>query len=293
MSGIDQRTLSLSASRDWCCALARRTAGNFYYSFLALPAAKRADMCVLYAFMRVSDDLGDEPGQTPEQRAVALRDWREMLQLALHHDTADHPVFPALMDVIRRYAIPAEYFSAVIDGIEMDLQPVEFSTFAELQRYCYHVAGVVGLCCIHIWGFHDERAKASAIDCGLAFQLTNILRDLGEDSDLGRLYLPTEDLQRFGYTREDIAGRVRDERFQALMEFETRRAWDYYARAERLYGYLDVEGQPILRAMMKIYGGLLARIERLDYDVYTRRISLPRWRKLWIAFQAFTRGAQG
>ena len=189
--------------------------------------------------------------------------------------------------MVARHRIPHEYLFAVIDGVELDLHPVEVATFEELERYCYHVAGAVGLCCIHVWGFRDDPAvKQLAIDCGLALQLTNILRDLAEDADRGRVYLPREDLDRFGYSADDLHRRVKDQPFRDLMRFEVDRAKTYYASGERLFDYLEPPGKPILRAMLDIYGGLLREIERRDFDVFSQRVSLPKWKKLWYAGRA-------
>jgi len=196
---------------------------------------------------------------------------------------------PALADVVRTHRIPHECLFAVIEGVQTDLEPVDFATFEELTGYCYKVAGAVGICCIHIWGFHDERAIQRAVDCGIAFQLTNILRDLREDVDMGRVYLPREDLERFGYTAEDIARQRRDDRFNKLMRFEIERARTFYTRAAELFEYLDPSARPVYSAMLGIYGGLLEEIERRGYDVYSRRVHLSRWRKLLIALGAVAR----
>ncbi len=171
----------------------------------------------------------------------------------------------------------------------MDLGTVEFETFTELSEYCYHVAGVVGLCCIQIWGYHDDRAREAAIDCGLALQLTNILRDIKEDARMDRVYLPREDLQRFEYSLDDIQAECRDQRFQSLMQFEVNRARDYYTRGSRLFEYLNPVGQPILDAMLRIYRGLLDEIERRDYDIYSSRTRLSASRKIAIAGSAVLR----
>lgn len=286
-------SLSLEESFAHCRRLARRTGRNFWFSFLALPREQYQAMCALYAFMRVCDDLGDDPASTPDQRAEDLKRWRQSLENALAGTSFEHPVLPALSKIVEQYRIPQEYLYTVIDGVRMDLQPARYATFAELSDYCYHVAGAVGLCCIHIWGFRDERALQPAIDCGLAFQLTNILRDLGEDAAMGRIYLPAEDLERFGYTAEELSAHHINERFHALMRFEVERARTYYGRARELFDYLEPPGRPILDAMLKIYGGLLARIERQDYDVFTRRISLPAWQKVLILGGSIVRPPKG
>lgn len=276
----------LAASFHHCRRLTQRTAGNFYYSFLTLPSEVRRDMCALYAFMRVSDDLGDDDSVPLEQRRTNLATWRESVAQTLSSGHSNHAVLPALVDVVERRAIPRELLSDVIDGIEMDLAPVAFETFAQLERYCYHVAGAVGLCCIHVWGFEGRAARQQAIECGLAFQLTNILRDLAEDAARGRTYLPREDLDRFGYTPADLAASVNDERFVRLMAFEVERAKASYERSKPLSTSINPVGRPVLAAMRRIYGGLLQEIERRNYDVFTRRVALPRWKKLAIAATA-------
>ena len=270
--------LSLDDSYRHCQRLAKRTAGNFYYSFLTLPRDRFRAMCALYAFMRVTDDLGDSD-QPMEARTAGLAEWRGELTRVLDGAVADHPVLPAMVDVVRRHGIPRHNLFDVITGVEMDLGPVAIQTYDELRRYCHHVAGAVGLACIHVWGFHDDRAIAAAEECGLAFQLTNILRDLREDVLRGRIYLPREDLDRFGYSADDLARGVADDRFRNLMQFEVARAREHYAAARSLFDYLDAPGQPILDAMLQIYGGLLDEIERSGYDVFSRRVSLSRYRK--------------
>ncbi len=282
-------TTPLAESFAWCKALTKRTAGNFYFSFLTLPADQLRDMCALYAFMRVTDDLGDELAQPIEGRQSALRNWCAELLAALSGAPGEHPLIPALVDLAKRKQIPPEYLTAVIRGVEMDLNPKGFETFEELSPYCYHVAGAVGLCCIHVWGFEGEAALPLAVDCGTAFQLTNILRDLGEDAVMGRVYLPREDLKRFDYQPADIEAHLRDERFRELMAFEVARAREYYARAQELFPLLKPPGKPIYAAMLRIYGGLLDEIERRDYDVYSERIRLPRWWKLWVSLDAVIR----
>jgi 15-cis-phytoene synthase len=226
----------------YCQDLARRTGTNFYYSFLALPRVQRRAMCAVYAFMRVTDDLGDS-AEPAEVREKQLADWRAALHGAINAGTSDDPVLAAVADVLRHYRIPAQYLDDVVTGVEMDLQPASFETFEQLETYCYHVAGAVGLTCIHLWGFHDDRAIAAAIDCGTAFQLTNILRDLREDLAVGRCYLPSEDLARFQISRESIGPQPGcDDRFRDLMQFEIARAREYYARAQALHEYLDPPG---------------------------------------------------
>lgn len=289
-----------------CERLTKRTAGNFYYSFCGLPAPQFRAMCALYAFMRVTDDWGDEAGRELSQRVANLETWERSLTDVLRPNWTDsetaswsepaRTVLPALRDVVQRFGIPHEHLFAVVCGVRSDLEfenssgapnaRVRFQTFDQLADYCYLVAGAVGLCCIHIWGFHGTDAEQQAIDCGTAFQLTNILRDVGEDAAAGRVYLPAEDLQRFGVTVEDLVARRGDDRFRALMAFEAERAKGFYASAEQLLPNLAPHGRPILKAMLQLYGGLLGEIEKRRFDVFSQHISLPRWRKLWIAADA-------
>lgn len=271
-------------SYAYCQTLARRTGRNFYFSFLTLPRRLFRDMCVLYAFMRHTDDLGDSEDRTLPERSHALADWRLALNAALAGEPAQGRILPALADVAARHGIPAAYLHDVISGVESDLAPREFRSFADLSHYCYHVAGAVGLCCIYIWGFQDEQARARAIDCGLAFQLTNILRDLGEDARMGRIYLPQEELDRFGYSQADLRSGVQDDRFRALMQFQIARAREYYASGAQLHDLINPAGRPVLSAMFHIYSALLAKIEARNYDVFSRRIRVSSPRKLAIAW---------
>lgn len=275
-------TPTLADSYAYCQTLARTTGRNFYFSFLTLPRPMFRDMCVLYAFMRHTDDLGDDPDRPVPERRQRLQEWRGEVDAAFQ-SAQRGPILPALADVAQRRGIPHEYLREVIAGVESDLTPRRFETFAELERYCYQVAGAVGLCCIHVWGFRDPAATNKAIDCGTAFQLTNILRDLAEDARSGRVYLPLEELERFDYSVSDLVAGVRDARFEQLMQFQVARARDYYARGAALHQSLSRPGRSVLSAMLRIYGSLLREIERRDFDVFTRRIRISTPRKLAIA----------
>jgi phytoene synthase len=279
--------VTLSSSYAWCEKLARRQAGNFYHAFRLLPAAQRRAMCALYAFMRVADDLTDGPEAIADKR-MALADWRQQLDEALV-GYYQHPLHPAFHHTIKQYTIPRRYLDDVLDGVGMDLDTDRYETFTDLYRYCYRVASAVGLACIHIWGFRGERAREHAEAAGIALQLTNILRDLGEDAARGRDYLPIEDLARFGYRIEDLQRNRRDEHFRALMEFEVARARHYYEAAEPLVDLLGPAGQAVFLVMLRTYRGLLEAIERRDYDVFSSRVRLSRWRKLWLAAQVLPR----
>lgn len=279
----------IEQSRIWCREIARRAAKNFYYSFLALSGEKFHGMCALYAFMRVTDDLGDDPLRTPEERKSALKQWREELNLLGKVRNLTHPAWPAVWDMQARFGISKSHLETVIDGVESDLHPVEMRTFADLEQYCYRVAGVVGFSCLRIWGTNDPQADELAVDCGLAFQLTNILRDLKEDLDLGRVYLPTEDFQRFGYSPAELAEGKRSENFRELMAFETGRTRKYYTSAESLEQYLTDDAKPVLRTMLRIYRGILEEIARRDYDVFSGRVRLSTWAKSQIVMSELVR----
>jgi phytoene synthase len=277
-------TASLASSYRYCEALTRREAGNFYPAFRILPAVQRRSMCALYAFMRIADDISDEPAAI-EQKREQLGAWREALRQALAGNYG-HRALPALHDAVTRHGIPTTYLEAVIDGVEMDLAPVAYPTFADLREYCYRVASAVGLACIHVWGFEGNSALQPAEDAGIAFQLTNILRDLGEDAARGRIYLPGEDLARFGYDVDRLRAGKRDDAFRSLMRFEVQRAHGFYESAESLPPLLSPEGRAVFQMMARTYRGLLEEIERRDYDVFNGRVRVSRWRKLWFALGA-------
>jgi phytoene synthase len=276
--------VALSDSYAYCEQLARHEAGNFYHAFKLLPAAQRRGMCALYSFLRVSDDLADAPGHE-NAKAVTLRAWRGAFERALsgHYSHALHAAFH---DTVCRYAIPRQYLEDVLDGVEMDLVNHSYATFPDLYDYCYRVASAVGLACIHIWGFSDGRAKPLAERAGIAFQLTNILRDLREDSARGRVYLPQEDLRQFDYTLEQLRACERNDHFRELMRFEVQRARQYYACARPLSGLLSRPGRAVFQVMLGTYQSLLDVIEARDYDVFAGRATLSRWRKFSLAARA-------
>ncbi len=279
----------LKASYRWARECTQASRSNFYYSLLALPRPLFRDMCALYAFMRVSDDLGDDSRLSLAERSSSLAQWRVDVDQALDGSDFRHPVLPALADVVARHQIPRESLFAVIDGVQMDLEAVGFESFADLSDYCYRVAGAVGLCCVHIWGFESDQALPLAVDCGRAFQLTNILRDVAEDARMQRCYLPREDLRKFGLTEADLRTNQCDPRFRDLMAFEAARARTDFARARRLIPLCHPPGRPILDAMIRTYAALLDAIEARDYDVFSRRIELGHWKKLAIASAAVLR----
>jgi 15-cis-phytoene synthase len=274
----------LQRSYDWCAQEARRAASNFYYAFYLLPRAKRRSMYALYTFLRHADDLS-ENSEPVGQRQQSLAELRSSLNRSLSGQF-DGPMFAALADTVSRHAIPAEYLFAAIDGVEMDLSHQGFETFNDLETYCYRVASVVGLSCIHVWGFDSARALEPAKQCGLAFQLTNILRDLREDAEHGRVYLPREDLRRFDYTEQDLKSRVCDQRFEALMQFQIARAERLYDSASSLAAHLYWDGRRILHCMLATYRALLEQIKQCRVDVFRRRVRVNGWQKSCIAVRS-------
>jgi phytoene synthase len=273
---------AVEQSYRYCRQVARSRAKNFYYSFLLLSAQQRKAMCAIYAFMRYCDDLSDEPGAT----RGAIDRWRAEMEDALEGRFSGHSVWPAFHHTVRRFGIPHQYFREMIDGVASDLEPHRFQTFEQLYRYCYQVASVVGLTVIHIFGFDTRSALPLAEKCGVAFQLTNILRDIREDAGNGRVYLPIEDLERFGVTEEDLRAGNRSEAFLQLMRFEAARAREYYSESTPLLDLIHPRSRPSLWALVSIYSGLLDRIERTNYDVFTRRVRLSSLEKSWILVRA-------
>jgi phytoene synthase len=283
MSGL------LAASYRFCQDVSRREAKNFYYSFLLLPPERRRAMCALYAYMRRTDDLADEPGEAGA-KARTLDRWAAAVDDAIAGRAAspEWPELPALADTVNRHAIPPQHLREVLDGVRLDLTPRSIATFDELYGYCYLVASAVGLCCIRIWGYRSDSGEAErrAEACGIALQLTNILRDVREDALNGRVYLPAEDLDRFGVRPEDLTRDAPVEPLRRLLAFEAERAGGYYREARPLVGLVEPAGRPVLRTITGIYGRLLDEIIRRDFDVLSRRVRLPAWTKAAIAVRA-------
>lgn len=285
--------LPLEDSYHYCVRLTRSRARNFYYSFLVLPRKKRESLCAIYAFMRVCDDITDAPailetqGGEVQKKQEELQAWRKELSSALEGSQPSHPLWPAFIDTLQRYQIPPHYFYLLIDGTAMDLVVKRYQTFEDLYRYCYLVAGVVGLVTIHILGFDDPSALGYAEACGIAFQLTNILRDLREDAEMGRIYLPQEDLDCFGYSEGELKSSVINLAFLRLMAFEVNRAKEYYYKGKQLIPHIHPDSRPALSALIGIYEGLLDKIVKVNYDVFHHQVRLSALQKLAIAGKAW------
>ncbi len=271
----------LDDSYRYALRLTRAAARNFAYSFWFLTPERRRSIAAVYAYSRRLDDCVDSAVDGSVDPRIA---WQDLERLrALLTGGEDDPLAPALKDTIRRFTIPLEPFHDLIAGMEMDLEQRRYATFEDLRAYCYHAASTVGLICIEIFGNDGPGTHAPAIDLGIAMQLTNVLRDVPEDLRRGRIYLPGEDLERFGYPEEDLGRQVVNERFRELMAFEVGRARQYFRRAEGLLPHLSPESRRCPALLAEFYQAILDRIERAGYDVFRRRPRLSVIQKLSIA----------
>ena len=275
-----------------CREIARSEAKNFYYAFVALPEPRRNAICAIYAFMRQADDLADDESFSRQERRTRLDAWLADWRGVCQGGDSSHPVFLAVRDSVERFNIPLNLLDELVAGVAMDLDraandvPDTYATFADLYRYCYLVASVVGLVCISIFGYTDPRAEKLAEETGIAFQLTNILRDVAEDASRNRVYLPLEDLATHGVSLEALlhraAGAPPTDNERALLAATAQRAENFYQSAQQLLPLIDRESRPALWVLVSIYHALLKRIERAEYDVFSTRASVPMPRKLGI-----------
>ncbi len=283
--------LSVEASYAHARDITRAQARNFYYTFWFLPPERRRSIFAVYAFSRRADDAVDaveETGASPQEARAGLSRLRSLLDASSPDAAAAaDPLAPALRDTIARFSIPRQPFEELLAGMEMDLTRTSYERFEDLRLYCYRAASVVGLICIEIFGYTDPRAHEPAVDLGIAMQLVNVLRDVAEDLGRGRVYLPQEDMRRFGYTRADLERGVADDRFRGLMRLEVERARDHFRRAEALYPLILPESRYCPLLLQRFYTRILDRIERQGYDVLGRRPSLPLHEKLAIAGKAW------
>jgi phytoene synthase len=271
-----------------CRGVARRAAKNFYFSFLVLPKEKRDAICAVYAFMRHADDITDDASLPYEERRQKLAQWLQSSQEVFSGTISDDPVLYALADAQRRFNIPVDLFDQLVSGTAMDLEPEsysQFQTFDHLYRYCYYVASVVGLVCIRIFGYRDAKAELLAERLGIAFQLTNVIRDVKEDAALGRVYIPQEDLARFNV--EIKSGGPAPAHSPELLEFEAQRAREFYSAAAELLPLIDADSRPALWALVTIYRQLLDKIAERGYDVFSKRVTLSLSEKLSVLAKAW------
>jgi phytoene synthase len=273
-------SLSIADAQAYCTALTKKSGSNFYYSFLFLPRKQRAAMYTVYAFCKEADNAVDEPpaGSNPQEE---LQRWRNELEAA-YHGTPTFPVTISLANHVRQLAIPQAYFDELIKGVEMDLTASRYASFQDLSVYCYRVASVVGL----IFGPTSARAQDYAVALGMAFQLTNILRDIGTDAAQGRIYLPEEDLKKFGCTDQAILQRQESEELRKLLHSETARAHEYYAKAQAAFDALPAQDQRALTVseiMRAVYFRLLKKIEKPGHQIFGQRARLSTSHRLAVA----------
>ena len=289
----------LAVAYSVCRGITRSQAKNFYYGFLVLPKRKRQALCAVYAFMRRCDDIADDPGLSARDRRQRLDTWVNAFHAAQAGFPTDDPILLAVTDAQRRFHIPLGLLDALAFGTAMDVEensdqssparPIQYGSFQDLERYCYNVASVVGLVCIRIFGYTDPAAEPLAEKCGLAFQLTNIIRDVKEDAALGRVYLPEEDLARFGISSTELANAPDPARIRPLLELQAERARECYGAGDELINFISEDSQPALWVLVTIYRSLLEKIARLNYDVFSRRVSLSLREKLVILAKGFVK----
>lgn len=291
----------LAVAYSVCRSIARSAAKNFYYAFLVLPEPKRHALCAVYAFMRRCDDLADDNSLALYERRQKLAEWLDALHRATTGFPTDDPVLLGLTDAQRRYNIPLELLDQLACGTEMDVDEedqilseaaapiltVRYKVFNDLRLYCYRVASVVGLVCIRIFGYRDKTAEPLAEQVGLAFQLTNIIRDVKEDAAMGRVYLPEEDMAKFGISPAELRPQANVARLRPLLEMEAGRAQEFYKAADELIPLIDEDSQPGLWVLVTIYRRLLEKIASRQYDVFSTKISLTRREKLAVLGRGF------
>jgi phytoene synthase len=298
---VSEHPLQLRAAYSVCRHIARSAARNFYYGFLVLPREKRNAISAVYAFMRRADDISDDPSLPAQQRREKLDEWVNALRRVANGERTDDPVLFALADSQKRYNIPLDLLEKLVQGTAMDVPEqtcakpestapqLQYETFEQLYDYCYHVASVVGLVCIHIFGYRDPRAEKLAEQTGVAFQLTNIIRDVREDAHLGRVYLPREDLARFGLDAHTLTNGSAPEALRPVLEFEALRARGFYRAAEDLLPLIDEDSRPALWTLVEIYRRLLERIVTRNYDVFSEKVGLSTAEKLSVLGKGFWR----
>jgi len=279
---------ALKQAYQRCARETRRAAKNFYWAFITLPRVRRAAIYAVYSLFRRWDDIVDATVSLANKRRALARERtfiEAIYQNRLESDFAHDPLYLAVRDAVYRYRIPRRYFQDVLTGVELDLERKRYRTFAELREYCYGVASAVGLISLEIFGYRDPRAREYAIDLGIAMQLVNILRDIKEDLERDRIYLPLEELERFGYSEAELRQQVLNEHFKELMRFQVARARGYFRSGLRLLRYLPLRSRPCPAVLAGLYQRILNRIEAHDYGVFSTRVSLSAEEKLWTALQ--------
>ena len=292
--------LQLRAAYAVCRSITRAQAKNFYYGFLVLPSRKRDALCAVYAFMRHADDISDAQNLSDGEKRLKLEALMESFHAVDAGKPTDDPVLLALSHARQRYKIPVHLLEKLVYGTMMDVEfaPPEapagepvviYRTFEELYQYCYHVASVVGLVCIKIFGYQNPQAEKLAERCGVAFQLTNIIRDVKEDAAMGRIYLPAEELRQHGLTAADISAGSDLARIKPLLIAQAERARDFYKSGRELINYIDDDSRPALWTLVEIYSRLLEKIAKLDYNVFGDKVRLTTGEKLKVLGKGFAK----
>ncbi len=279
-----------------CRGITRKAAKNFYYAFLILPRPKRRALCAVYAFMRRCDDIADDGSVSPRERRQRLTEWLDSVHRSLAGYPTDEPILLALAHAQRQFDIPVALLDELANGTAMDVAetsddgtaaPVRYVTFDDLRVYCYRVASVVGLVCIRIFGYSDRAAEPLAEQLGLAFQMTNIIRDVREDALAGRVYLPEEDIAKFGVSADELAAATDASRYSPLLKMEADRAREFYRAGDQLLPLINEDSQPALYVLTTIYRSLLEKIAACEYDVFHGKVSLSAREKLTILGKGF------
>lgn len=276
--------LSAAKAQAYCTTLTKKSGSNFYYSFLFLPKKRRAAMYTIYAFCKEVDNAVDDP-PAESNPSKELQRWWDELQAA-YEGTPTFPVTISLAHHVRELSIPRAYFEELIKGVGMDLSAARYASMQDLSLYCYRVASVVGLICLHIFGPTSARAQDYAVSLGMAFQLTNILRDIGTDAAQGRIYLPQEDLQQFGCTEKMILQQQENEALHTLLHFEAAKAHEYYAKAQAAFEALPAQDQRALTVseiMRSVYFRILKKIEKPEHRIFGPRVRLSTTHRLTLA----------
>jgi phytoene synthase len=293
--------IQLHAAYSVCRSITRASAKNFYYGFLVLPRRKRDALCAVYAFMRQADDISDDPKLSDAEKRSRLEAWMESFHAIDSGKPTDDPVLLALSDAKRRFKMPAHLLEKLVYGTSMDLQDesatqaapgqpvVMYRSFQDLYQYCYHVASVVGLVCICIFGYQHPRAEKLAERTGIAFQLTNIIRDVKEDAAMGRVYLPAEDLKQFKVSVAELVGSPDMDLMRPLLMLEADRARDFYKSGFELLNYIDEDSRPALWTLVTIYSRLLEKIAKQDYNVFGEKVRLTTGEKLKVLTKGFAK----
>jgi len=277
--------LHYSSNPAQCHRITKGSNTNFYYSFLSLPSEKRKAIYSIYALCRCLDDVVDKSDSKLEASENLLKWTTEIINM--YERRPSHPVTVELKPYIERYSIPRKYFFELIKGVEMDLTKNRYGTFDELHKYCYRVASAVGLICAEVFGYRNVETLGYAVDLGIAMQLTNILRDIKADAAKGRIYLPLEDLRKFGYTEAELCSATYNQAFVEIMQFECQRAWSYYKRAQETLPKEDRKAMIAAEIMRAIYSRILNKIEASNYNVYSSPPQLSKLQKIYIAFSTW------